>query len=199
MTTIDNLAMILPANQVHGPKQGKWTYVDYAALPNNGLRYEVMDGVLLMAPSPNSAHQSVIMRLAAFFFQYVDSAGIGRAFVAPFDVELASNRVVQPDALVLLNKSLGKLTTSHIVGAPDLVVEVISPGTAVYDRLNKFDAYARAGVEEYWLVDPEVHSIEVLALQNRTYYSKGILRGSDTISSQVVPAIIAIRVERFFA
>jgi Uma2 family endonuclease len=199
MTTIDKLAIILPANQVYGPRQGGWTYADYAALPNDGQRYEVMDGVLLMAPSPNAAHQSVITRLAVFFFQYVESAGIGRIFVAPFDVELATNRVVQPDALVLLNRSLGKLTASHVVGAPDLVVEVASPGTAVYDRLNKFEAYARAGVEEYWLVDPEVRSIEVLVLQNGTYYSKGIFRGENTIFSQVVPAIAIVKVERFFA
>jgi Uma2 family endonuclease len=198
MTTVENISMLLPADLVEGPEQGRWTYGDYAALPNDGQRYEVMDGVLLMSPSLSPAHQSVANWIAFYLTQHVALPGRGRVFVAPLDVELAINRVVQPDVFVLLNKNLGKITTSRIVGAPDLVVEVTSPGTAVYDRLNKFEAYAKAGVQEYWVVHPEMLTVEFLALENGTYTSQGILRGKNVISSQVIPEIVSIHVEQFF-
>lgn len=198
MTIIERSPVLLPADLLAGPKQGHWTYADYAALPDDGQRYEVMDGVLLMSPSPSPVHQSVVNWMAFYLTQYVTLPGIGRMFSAPLDVELAPNRVVQPDVFVLLNQNLNKVTASHIVGAPDLVVEVRSPGTAVYDRLNKSGAYAQAGVQEYWMVYPEMQAVEPLVLQNGSYSSLGVLHGKSGILSQVVPAIASISVERFF-
>jgi Uma2 family endonuclease len=190
--------MLLPADRVTGPEQGHWTYADYAALPDDGRHYEVMDGVLLMSPSPSPAHQSVVNWIAFYLTQHAALTGLGRVFVAPLDVELAANRVVQPDVLVLLNENLGKVTDTRIVGAPDLVVEVSSPGTAAYDRLNKFTAYAQAGVKEYWIVHPEMKTVELLVLQNGRYSSQGVLREKDVLLSQVVPGIASIHVEQFF-
>lgn len=198
MTTTERFPMLLPADLVAGPEQGHWTYADYAALPDDGQRYEVMDGVLLMSPSPNPVHQNVVNWIAFYLTQYVVLTGLGRVFGAPLDVELAPNKVVQPDVLVLLNKNLNKVTSTCIVGAPDLVVEVRSPGTAVYDRLNKSGAYAQAGVQEYWMVHPDMQTIEPLILQNGVYSSQGVLRGKVGISSQVVPDIISVNVEQFF-
>jgi Uma2 family endonuclease len=198
MTTTERFPMLVPADLVAGPEQGHRTYADYAALPDDGRRYEVMDGVLLMSPSPNPAHQSVVNWIAFYLTQYVVLTGLGRVFSAPLDVELAPNRVVQPDVLVLLNKNLNKVTASRIVGAPDLVVEVRSPGTAVYDRLNKSGAYAQAGVQEYWMVNPDMQTVEPLVLQNGVYSSQGILRGKNGVSSPVVPGIASIGVEQFF-
>ncbi len=123
---------------------------------------------------------------------------LGRVFSAPLDVELAPNRVVQPDVLVLLNKNLEKIAARRIVGAPDLVVEVASPGTAAYDRLNKFEAYAQAGVDEYWIVHPEMRTVEFLLLQNGIYSSQGVLRGKNALLSRIAPGIASIRVEQFF-
>lgn len=142
MTTFDSSTLLVLADTVHGPGQGHWTYQEYAALPQDDKHYEVMDGVLLMTPSPNVEHQSTANWFAFYLTQYVVLTGIGRVFPAPFDVELAANRVVQPDVCVVLNENLHKLTANRLVGAPNLVVEVASPATAAYDRLKKLDAYA---------------------------------------------------------
>ena len=199
MTTIEEkIAVVVPADQVNGPEQGNWSYDDYAALAGDGQRYEVVDGVLLMAPAPNPMHQSISSRLHFYLYQNVDLSGLGKVLYAPLDVQLAPNTVVQPDLLVLLNANLGKITKSRIVGAPDLVVEIASPGTAAYDRLSKFQAYAKAGVEEYWIVNPERRSIEVAFLQNGAYASQGVFQGSNTLPSRIVPGIASVNVEQFF-
>ena len=119
--------------------------------------------------------------------------------MAPFDVELAQDTVFQPDVLVVLNAGLEKVTEDGVIGAPDLVVEVASPGTAPYDRLSKYEKYARAGVPEYWIVNPEKRSIEVLVLEgSSTYHSLGVFQGQVTLPSQIVPGLL-VRVEQFFA
>ena len=189
---------IVPADSVPGPTQGHWTYNEYAKLPDTGDRYEVMDGVLLMSPSPNSAHQNVVTMFGFYLTQYVKLAGLGKVFVAPLDVELARNRVVQPDVVVVLNENLAKITKSHIVGAPDLVVEVASPGTATYDRLSKLKAYEQAEVAEYWLVNPDRRSIELLVLSSGKYESIGIFQHQNILPSRLVPNIANIPVEHFF-
>lgn len=190
--------VIIPADALAGPQQGHWTYEEYAALPADGRRYEVMDGVLLMAPSPSPAHQNVVKWLTFYLTQYVDLTGQGKVFAAPLDVELAPNQIVQPDVFVLLQTSLAKITAKRVIGAPDLVVEVSSPATAVYDRLNKLTAYAHARVTEYWIVNCERQTIEVWWLSSGTYSSQGIFTGSATIPSQIVPAIQSIRIDQLF-
>ncbi len=198
-TTSDNsMPVALPAKHVPGPRQGQWTYAAYAALPDDGRRYEVMNGVLIMAPAPNLDHQGASTRLVHYLFQLVESAGLGRVFHAPCDVELTPERVVQPDVFVVLNANLRKLAAKKIIGAPDFVIEIISPGTAIYDRLSKYEAYEQVGVPEYWLVDPEDKSIEVLVLEHGVYQSLGTFQGQDNIPSRVVPAIAQVHVEQFF-
>ncbi|HEV2660233.1 MAG TPA: Uma2 family endonuclease, partial [Ktedonobacteraceae bacterium] len=130
---------------------------------------------------------------------HVMLTGLGQVRPAPFDVELAPNTIVQPDVIVVLSARLDRITPSRIKGAPDLVVEVLSPATEKYDRNEKRAAYERAGVTEYWLVDPVVRTVEVLLLQEGVYCSAGIFKGRDTLPSQVVPTIAEVRVEQFFA
>src|SRR6266516_2454626 len=143
MTTIsDREPTVSPVNDMPGPGQGRWTYKDYASLPDNGLRYEIINGVLFMTPSPSGAHQDAVLEIAAYLRDHVKRAGIGVVRLAPFDVELAQNVVVQPDVLVVLNEHRDRIAENRIIGAPDLVVEVSSPGTATYDRNNKYYAYA---------------------------------------------------------
>jgi Uma2 family endonuclease len=107
--------------------------------------------------------------------------------------------VCQPDVLVLLGENLGKIAEKRIIGALDLVVEVALPGTAVYDRLSKAYAYARAEVAEYWIVDLEACAIEVFVLQDQTYRSLGIFQGKDILPSWIIPGVESIRVEQFFS
>ncbi|MBO0790057.1 MAG: Uma2 family endonuclease [Ktedonobacteraceae bacterium] len=189
---------MLPADLVPGPGQGYWSYQEYAALTDEKQSYEIMDGVLLMPPSPNPVHQSITGKIYLYLTQHVETAGSGRVYMAPLDVELSPKRVFQPNVFVLFNESLGKITASHIVGAPDLVVEVTSPGTAAYDRLSKWKAYAEAGVREYWIVNSLMQSIEILSLKSQDYESQGIFRGKDAVLSPLIPGIRTVRVEQFF-
>ena len=198
-TTSDNsFSMALPANHVPGPKQGHWTFDDYTALPDDGKRYEIMNGVLIMTPVPEPNHQSAVARLTYNLLQAVEFRGLGRVLPGPLDVRLTSNRVVQPDVLVVLNDNLHKVAKKYMVGGPDLAVEVASPGTATYDRLSKSEAYEQAGVPEYWMVDPQEKTVEVLVLEDNGYQSLGTFKGKDTLPSRVVPGIVHVAVEQFF-
>ncbi len=188
MTTFNQPVTFIPADHVPGPKQGEWTYNHYAALPEDGQRYEIIDGVLLMAPpSPTGWHQAALVRLIHYLFTYVEMPQLGQVFAAPFDVELGPLIVVQPDVLVLLEENKYKFTPSRIIGGPDLVIEIVSPSTATYDRFIKRSAYARAGVKEYWIVEPTAQTIELLSLEGDAYKSLGIFSGVQTLPSQVVP------------
>ena len=197
MTTSEKLSVMTPADWVSGPEQGKWTYEDYAAISEDG-RYEVVDGVLYMSPSPSWNHQSIILEIAAHLRSFLQVAGLGRVSVAPLDVELSYGNVVQPDVLVLLNEHLDRITNARIIGAPDLVVEVASPSTARHDLSEKQDAYARAGVTEYWIVNPDAHTVELLVLKNSSYRSLGLFSGDATLPSVVVPDF-PVPVGQFFA
>ncbi len=196
--TSENIAVVRPANHVPGPAQGKWTYEEYAAL-DDGQRYEVVHGVLYTTLTPGIAHQDAVARILYYLLGYVEFSGRGKVSVAPCDVELAPNIVVQPDVLVVLKAHKGRVTKSHIVGAPDIAIEVSSPGTATYDRREKYDLYARAGVQEYWLVDPVAQVIEVLSLEDSKYQSLGVFENQDTVISKVVPEISEVPVVKFFA
>ena len=190
--------MVIPADHMPGPEQGHWTYKDYAALPDDGHRYEIVDGVLYMAPSPNRGHQNAAFEIASYLRTHVKLAGLGQVYIAPFDVELEQRTVVQPDVVVVLNQHLDRIAESRIIGAPDLVVEVSSPGTVGYDREKKQRAYARAGVPEYWIADPWSRTVEVLTLEAGVYRSLGVFEGKAVLPSQVVPDFL-VHVEQFFA
>ena len=195
---LGRVPMVTAAGDVPGPGQGRWTYKDYAALPDDGRRYEIVDGVLYMAPSPNEWHQTTAGRLFRYLATQIEDASLGRVYIAPFDVELTPDTVVQPDVLVILNANHDKITLSRIVGAPDLVIEVSSPGTVGYDRDKKQSAYARAGVQEYWIADPWSRTVEVFVLEAGAYRSLGVFEGKATLPSQVVPGF-PVHVEQFFA
>jgi Uma2 family endonuclease len=186
MKTSEELAMLTPADHVSGPRQGEWTYDAYAALPDDDKRYEIIDGVLYMTPSPMEWHQRAATRLTTYLTIYIDFAGLGRVY-ATFDVVLTPKNVVEPDILVVLNKNMAKITNSHIVGGPDLVVEIASPSTAKLDRSKKYDLYAQAGVSEYWIIEPTEYTIEVLTLQGSTYSLVGVFSGDDLLPSHVIP------------
>jgi Uma2 family endonuclease len=197
MMLTDMLPTVTPADQAPGPDQGQWTYADYAALPDDGQCYELIAGVLFMAPAPGTDHQAVSSLITTFLTIHVQLAGLGRVFAAPTDVELAPGTVVQPDVLVISAASLGRITPSRIIGAPDLVVEIVSPSTSGYDRREKQDAYAQAGVAEYWVADPAAQTVELLFLEQGAYRSQGVFRGQARIPSRVV-ASLPVPVAQFF-
>lgn len=196
-TTPDKLPVVLPADWMPGPQQGQWTYKDYAALPDDGKRYEIINGVLLMAPAPYWSHQEIVLEIASYLRAYLRTTRLGGVFVAPVDVELFPDNVYQPDVVVLLKENREKLQEHHIVGAPDLVVEVASTSSVVTDRLSKYDNYERAGVPEYWIVRPDTQAVELFVLDGETYHSLGIFHGQDMLPSQILPEL-QVRVEQFF-
>jgi Uma2 family endonuclease len=185
------------ADHVAGPGQGNWTYEDYAAIPEDGKRYEVVDGVLFMTPAPDIAHQEIVGEIFAHLRNYVKLKGLGRVFVSPVDVRLDASTIVQPDVLVILNTHLERIAEKRILGAPDLVVEVASPATKEHDRHKKRTAYALAGVPEYWIVDPTERNVEVLILEAGTYYSSGIFQGQQCIPSKIATGL-SVPFEQFF-
>lgn len=198
VATPDILPVVAPTDDVPGPPQGRWTYADYAALPDDGRRYEIVDGVLYVTPSPGEAHQRVSKWFVHYLTTAVELAELGRVYHAPFDVELAPSVVVQPDIIVVLSSNLHIITPSRIVGVPDLVVEILSPGSAGFDRREKQDAYARAGLGEYWLADPAARTVELLMLEGERYRSLGVFQGKAVLPSKVVPTL-SVQVEQFFA
>lgn len=179
--------MVMPADWVPGPRQGEWTYEMYAALPDDGHLYEVVQGVLMMSPAPEMAHQGIIQRISRYLDEQIFSTNRGLVFTGPADVVLASQKVVQPDVLVLLENHLDRLKENCVEGAPDLVVEVISPSSVTYDRLVKHNLYEQAGIPEYWLVKPKEQSIEVFVLELDRYRSLGPFRNEQIVQSRLVP------------
>jgi len=197
-TTSDRLPVAASADWIPGPKQGQWTYNAYANLPDDGQRYEVVNGVLFMTPSPGIAHQKISGRFFYHLFTHIEVAGLGTVLAAPTDVILSPKDVFQPDVFVVLNAGLEKIKELHVVGAPDLVVEITSPSTAIHDRNRKYRVYAKAGVPEYWIAEPATRTVEVLVLEAGEYRSLGIFRGQATLPSRVLPEL-PVHVEQFFA
>ncbi|QBD83658.1 Uma2 family endonuclease [Ktedonosporobacter rubrisoli] len=187
MTTEESLSVVVPANRMPGPAQGRWTYAQYATIPEDGYRYEVVSGVLYMAPSPSAEHQSIVVKIVVHLFSAIQAIKRGRVFVAPFDVVLADRHVVQPDVLVVLNEHSERITERCVLGAPDLVVEVASPATARHDLREKLDAYADAGVPEYWIIQPDSQTLELLVLEEGQYHSLGVFRDKATLPSRLIP------------
>jgi Uma2 family endonuclease len=198
ITTKEELSVVTPADWVLGPPQGSWTYEDYAALPDDGRRYEIVNGVLIMTPAPTPEHQDIVGEIYVALRAYVKLAGLGRVFMGPIDVQLSPNNMFQPDLVVVLNAHLDRVAEKKITGAPDLIVEIASPSTAAYDRLTKYEKYAQAGIIEYWIVKPTRRTVEVLVLENGEYRSPGIFSGQQTLASRVVPNL-PVRVEQFFS
>jgi Uma2 family endonuclease len=198
MTTASNaLQVVTPADWVPGPNQGDWTYNEYIALPDDGKRYEIANGVLLLAPSPAGPHQGTVGEVVFHLRSHVKLPGLGLVSQAPFVVELSPKDVFQPDVFVVLNPHLDKVQEKKVVGAPDVVVEVASPGTAAFDRLTKYDTYARAGVSEYWIVNLDRRTVEVFVLEDGKYHSLGVFHGEQKVPSGII-SWLSVHAEQFF-
>ncbi len=140
------------------------TVENYKILPETGPRYQLIEGDLYRTPSPNRYHQDISRNLVFILLKYLEEHPIGDLYHAPLDVYLDDYNVFQPDILVVLNDRLAILTDANAEGAPNFVVEILSPRTAKLDRVNKLRVYARTGVQELWIIDPEPKQIEVYLL-----------------------------------
>ena len=159
----------------------KLTYEDYASLPDDE-RCELIDGELIPMPSPKKIHQRLILDLS-WILRRLEEMGLGELFIAPFDVILSATNVVQPDLIFVSSARAHIITEDNIRGAPDLVVEILSPSTAGYDRTTKRNLYARHGVREYWLIDPYGKTATVLILGANGYNTYAVYGEGDTLTS----------------
>ena len=139
----------------------QWTRAEVLALPEDGLRHELVDGELLVSPTPRPAHQVIVLRLAALLAPYVTEHHLGMLFPVPADLDLQSGQVVQPDIFVATVDPAAPPASWEEFGVPILMVEVISPSTARYDRIIKRRRYQRSGVPVYWIADLEARLVEV--------------------------------------
>lgn len=147
----------------------KYSYREFQYFPNDGFRHEIIDGDHYMSPAPSTKHQTVSRRLQFQIYSQVELTGLGQIFNAPTDVELAPHDIVEPDLIVVMNDRISIITPSRILGVPHLVIEILSPSNPNHDRVLKFEMYARTGVAEYWIVDPEEETVAQWVLQDGDY------------------------------
>jgi len=138
----------------------KKTYSDYAA-KDDGYRYELINGELIMVPGPSKFHQKSGGDLYVSLYLFITGNNLGEIYYAPYDVILDENNTVQPDILFISNENSLNNQDKALYGAPDLVVEIISPSSVIYDRNIKKELYEKYGVKEYWLVDIENKTVEI--------------------------------------
>lgn len=141
-------------------QQTEWTAEMVRALPDDGKRYELVDGELLVSPAPSLAHQEVLQRLFLLIQPYVERHAIGWTYLSPADIEFSPKRVVQPDLFVVPDTHQGRPRIWMEVKSLLLTVEVLSPSTAIADRLKKRPMYQKEGVKEYWIVDADSRLVE---------------------------------------
>ena len=167
----------------------KLTYDDYVGLPNDGKRYEILDGELSVSPAPTSRHQTVSMNLSTILNLFVRQRRLGRVLAAPTDVILAPTTIVQPDILFVRAERASIIEERAVEGPPDLVVEILSTWTARQDRTTKAALYARFAIPHYWIVDPEAHAIERYEIEGDSYHLAKKESGDATISSALFPGL----------
>jgi Uma2 family endonuclease len=167
----------------------KFTYDDFIHFPDDGRRHEIVDGVHYVTPSPSSKHQIVVGNLFALIWTHLKQHPVGHVFVAPFDVVLSHVDVVEPDLLYIARERLEIVTDKNVRGVPDLMVEVLSPGTRRTDEGAKKTRYELFGVEEYWLVDPERETIVVYRRSGNAFAKMAALAGEtyDTLTTPLLP------------
>jgi Uma2 family endonuclease len=169
-----------------GLKKKSFTYQDYLDLPEDGNRYEVINGELISLTTPFTIHQLVSKNILFNLCCFIKKSKCGEAFHAPFDVVLSESNVVQPDILFILKENKKIITEDNIFGSPDLIIEIISPSSAYYDLLEKKELYAAHGVKEYWIVEPKKQWIEVFINQNGKFELDQRVEQTGVVRSRIV-------------
>jgi len=179
------------------PPQGQWTEEDYFSLPETNRYLELSEGRLIMPPHPTRSHQEAVKRLAFRLHQFVEERGLGVVEVAPLPVRLWPGKIREPDIFFISAEHRDRLG-EKVCGVPDLVVEVISPGSREVDRGEKFSEYAKAGVREYWIVDPQKRTVEVFTLRGHVYEALGVFREGEIGRSEILSGF-EVPVKEIFA
>ena len=163
----------------------RYTYKDYLLIDDD-KRYEILRGGLIMVPAPFTIHQRLLRNIEDILWNFVKEKKLGEVLVAPTDVVLSEDIVVQPDILFISKEGLDIIKEAAIMGSPDLIVEIISPSSASYDTVEKRDIYEEYGVKEYWLVFPQEKAIEVLTLEDGVYRELCKGRKTGVVRSKII-------------
>ena len=183
------------ATTMEGPV--RQTYKDYRATPDDE-RYELLNGKLMMVPAPNRKHQKVLGNVYSELRRFNEEHGLGEVYMAPFDVFLSDTDVVQPDVLFISRAREHTLTEENVRGAPDLVIEILSPSTAHKDLGEKHELYGRHGVLEYWIVDPVAETVAVHRQENGTLELAETFGRRDTLRSVLLDRL-QLKLDDIFA
>ena len=165
------------------------TYDDYRQLPDDGKQYQIIGGELYMTPAPTTIHQRILFKLAQAIASHAADHNLGEILIAPVDVILSMTDVVQPDIVFVAKERMNIITQKNIVEAPDLVVEVLSGHTETIDRKKKRELYARHGVREYWIVDPEAKTIDQFLNENGQLTRTHTIKSGETLASKIVEGL----------
>jgi Uma2 family endonuclease len=155
-------------------------------------RVELLKGEIVVTPAPALSHQDVVGNIYAFFRARVRDKGIGRVYIAPADVVLSEDTILQPDVVVVLADRRLVLTPKRVEGTPSLVVEVLSPTTGVRDVVDKWETYAEYGVPEYWLVDPDAFQVTVFSDPRNGRYASEVTAIDDVVSATLPGIAMAV-------
>lgn len=168
------------------PVDTRLSYSDLCALPEDGKRYEIIEGELFVTAAPRTAHQRAAGNLYYYLAEFVKKHGLGEVFIAPYDVVFSEYDVVEPEIFYISKVHSERVTDANLQGAPDLAVEVLSSATQSRDRKTKLRLYARFGVTEYWIVDPDRLTVEIYQPE-QSLEPTSIFRASDALISSLLP------------
>lgn len=187
----------MPVTTIYNPVAKKrYTYQDYLQTPEGNL-YELLNGNLVMSPSPYTKHQVVSMELTLLLGTFVKQKKLGKIFDAPTDVYFDDDNCVQPDLLYIANEHSHIITEKNIKGVPDLIIEIVSPSSVHRDTVEKKQLYARFGVNEFWLVYPDEKIIEIYVIKKNNYILGKCFMQGDILESPLFKGL-KIKLEEVF-
>jgi Uma2 family endonuclease len=182
-------SVLRPRQVVTKHSSAKLTYDDYVRFPDDGLRHEIIEGEHYVSPSPQTAHQRILARLSYLIQRHLEAHPVAEMLFAPFDVLLSEFNVLVPDLIVLSTERSRLLTSKNLQGAPDLVVEILSPSTASRDRTLKRDVYERHGVDEYWVVSPQQRVVQVHRRRGEKLAPPIQFGANDILTTPILPGL----------
>ncbi len=177
-------------------KKKAFTYKDYEKLPE-GAPYQLIGGELVMTPSPVPYHQILIGRIFLTLSEYTKENNAGSVILSPIDVYFSETDTYQPDIIFIGRDRLDIIGKKKIEGAPDFIIEILSPATAYYDLRAKKDVYEQSGVKEYWIVDPMQKSIEAFVNKKGKFELAGSARSEGAVRSHILKGL-AVSLKEIF-
>lgn len=165
-----------------------YTYEDYLKIDDDN-QYELIGGKLILVPAPRTIHQEITLEIASIIRDFVRRNNLGKVLIAPTDVLLSATEKPQPDILFISKERLDIITEMNVQGAPDLVVEILSPSTGKYDKVEKSKMYYKHGVKEYWIVDPDYRIVEVFTPAEKNWNLFQSYDDQDTLKSPLLTGL----------